>query len=94
MIKIRAIISLKYQASSTSDVPLSPRLNDTLVTLLVDPNFNILTPDKRVGLHELPPHIRFGHDNLAPLFVHAIDRTHGLVELPARGHVGGAAPDV
>lgn len=69
----------------TSDDPLDPRLNDALIALLINLDPNIVVCDESIWLHKLPPHIRFRHDNLVPFFVHAVNCTHGLVKLLARG---------
>lgn len=76
------------------DVPLSPRLDNTLVILLVYLDLNTFTREKGIWLHKLPLHLRFRHNYLAPFFIHALNCAQGLVEFSACGYIGGAAPDV
>lgn len=76
------------------NVPLSPRLDNAFVSLLVNLDLDSFTREEGIWLHKFPLHLRFRYNNLAPFFIHTVNCTQGLVEVAACGHIGGAAPDV
>lgn len=95
-IEIRIFLfgTLSLAILQLSDFLLSPRLDNTLVRLIVNLDIDTFTREKGIWLHKLPLHLRFRHNNLAPFLIHALNCAQGLVELAACGYIGGAAPDV